>query len=173
MPRCARWRDGESRAEPPLKVIGPQFLLQLLVVALDPQAHLGGANHRPRWSSSAGSTPVLARLLLPFRPLDQQPFLSVRLGTPVVAVRRPHPHAAKRPSSAPLLPSRQLPSARRSRQGQAEILGSDRLVLGIPAPQCLGGTGRARGLDAEAGIHPQHVDQGQLAKGGAEVGVVT
>src|SRR5215212_8242635 len=74
---------------PPLKVIKPQFLLELLVVSFDPPAHLGGADQIDQGGRHRqGRQPVLVRLLLSFRPLDQQPFLGGRLGTPVVAVRR-------------------------------------------------------------------------------------
>src|SRR5215218_11247045 len=64
---------------PPLKVVEAQFLLQLLVVSFDPPAHLGGADQVDQGGRRRqGRQPVLARLLLSFRPLDQQPFLSVR-----------------------------------------------------------------------------------------------
>src|SRR5688572_121815 len=127
----------EAAPTPPLKVVEAQFLLELLVVPFDPPAHLGGADQVNQGGRRRqGRQPILARLLLSFRPLDQQPFLGVRLSTPVVAVRRPHPHGSKAPlqlAASAFPPAHRLPSARR--QSQGEILGGDRLVLGIPAPQ--------------------------------------
>src|SRR5215218_5637470 len=119
---------------PSFVVIKPEFLLQLLVVPFDPPAQLGDADQVNQGGRRRqGRQPVLARLLLPLRPLDQQPFLGVRLGPPVVAVRRPHSHGDEAPlqfAAAAFPPAYRLPSARW--QGQGEILGSDRLVLGIP-----------------------------------------
>src|SRR6186713_1868037 len=71
----------EAAPTPPLKVVEAQFLLELLVVPFDPPAQLGGADQVDQGGRRRqGRQPVLARLLLSFRPLDQQPFLGVRLG---------------------------------------------------------------------------------------------
>src|SRR5215212_7520950 len=116
---------------PPFEVVKAQLLFELLVIPQGPPAHLGGADQVDQGGRRRqGRQPVLARLLLPLRPLDQQPFLSVRLGTPVVAVRRPHPHGSKAPlqrAASAFPPAHCPPGARR--QGEGEILGSDRLVL--------------------------------------------
>src|SRR4029453_11410880 len=88
---------------PPLEVSEAQLLLELLVIPLDPPAQLGAADQIDQGGRRRqGRQPVLARLLLPLRPLDQQPFLGMRLSTPVVAMRRPHPHRGKAPVQFPL-----------------------------------------------------------------------
>ena len=65
----------------------PELLLQLLVIALDPPAQLGKIDELgERDGLGQRGEPVLGRLLLVFRPFDQQPFLGSRLGEPFVAV---------------------------------------------------------------------------------------
>src|SRR4051812_4359733 len=50
---------------PPFEVVEAQFLLELLVVPLDPPAHLGGADQVDQGGRRRqGRQPVLARLLL-------------------------------------------------------------------------------------------------------------
>ena len=94
---------------PPLKVIETQFLLELLVVPFDPPAHLGGRDQFLKAGRlGQGGKPVFGRFLLLLGPLDQQPFLRVRLGAPVVAVRRAHPHGGEAPAQlapAPFAPA--------------------------------------------------------------------
>src|SRR3954453_8828295 len=73
-----------------------EFLFELLVIALDPPAQFGQidqAIERPvRWD---GGKPILGGLCRPLGPFNQQPFLILRLGPPIVAMRRPHPNPGK------------------------------------------------------------------------------
>jgi hypothetical protein len=70
----------------------PDFLLELLIIALDAPAQLGEVDQ-----ISEGNVlrkrrkPVFGRLALAFRPLDQQPFLRSQLGAPFVAMRGANP----------------------------------------------------------------------------------
>ena len=58
-----------------------QFLLEIPVVALDAPAQLGGVDERFDWHiRRQGREPVFGRLGLALGPLDQQPFLGMRLG---------------------------------------------------------------------------------------------
>src|SRR3954464_11851298 len=59
-----------------LVVAKPKFLLQLLVVPLDPPARLGHPHETlERGAPGQVGEPVLGRLGVPLRPLDQQPLL--------------------------------------------------------------------------------------------------
>src|SRR5918912_124911 len=107
----------EAAPAPPLVVVEPQLLLELPVIPLDPPARLGGRDQLLEAGRlGQGGEPVPGRLLLRLRPLDQQPLLRVRLGAPVVAVRRAHPHGGEAPAQlapAPLAPARRPPGVRR------------------------------------------------------------
>src|SRR3954464_13999371 len=79
-----------------LVVPEPQFLLELLVVALDAPPELGKFNQaRETNVLRQGREPVFGGLLLAFRPLDQEPFLRARFAQPVIAMSGSHPHACK------------------------------------------------------------------------------
>src|SRR3954464_6600322 len=119
-----------------LIMVEPQFLLEVLVIALDPPAQLGHVDQiDQRGRSRQGREPILARLLVTVRPLDQQPLLRMRLAPPTVAMRRAHPHRGEAPAQlttlAALTPAHRLPGARR--QGESEVLGTDRLMRVIAA----------------------------------------
>src|SRR4028118_1861828 len=86
----------EAAPASPLIVSKPKFLLELLVVALDPPAQLGKLDEALEGDVlGQGGEPVLRRLLRLGRPLDQQPFLRARFAKMVVAMRRPHPQTGK------------------------------------------------------------------------------
>src|SRR5690348_14557957 len=76
-----------------LVVPKPEFLLELLVIALDAPPKLGEFDHtREADILRQGREPVLGGLLLAFRPLDQEPLLRARFAQPVVAMSGSHPH---------------------------------------------------------------------------------
>src|SRR5579862_2528810 len=72
-------------------VIEPELLFQLLIVALDAPSQFGGLDERfdgHVWRQ--GREPVFRRRAFTVGPFDQQPLLSMRLGTPIIAMRRPY-----------------------------------------------------------------------------------
>ena len=77
-------------------VAEPEFLLQFLIVALDPPAQFGEIDEIPQrhigWQTRQ---PILRRFGFPFRPLDQTPFFRSGADTIVVTMRWPHPHRSK------------------------------------------------------------------------------
>src|ERR687889_2609182 len=120
---------------PSFIMVEPQFLLEILIIPLNPPAQLGPVNQINQGGRRRqGREPVLGRLLVARRPLDQQPLLRMRLSPPVVTMRRTHPHRGEAPAQvtpAARAPTHRLPGTRR--QGKSEVLGADRLMLGIPA----------------------------------------
>src|SRR5690349_13459186 len=76
-----------------LVVPKPEFLLELLVVALDAPPELGEFDQALEAALlGQDREPVRGGLLLAFRPLDQEPFLRARFAQPVVAMSGAHPH---------------------------------------------------------------------------------
>ena len=77
-------------------VAEPEFLLQFLIVALDPPAQFGEIDEIPQrhigWQTGQ---PILRRFGFPVRPLDQTPFFRSGADTIVVTMRWPHPHRSK------------------------------------------------------------------------------
>ena len=70
----------EPAPAPALVVPKPEFLLEFLVVALDPPAQLGQVDEALEGDvRGQGREPVCRGLLLLRRPLDQQPFLRAGL----------------------------------------------------------------------------------------------
>ena len=125
----------EAAPAPTLVVPEPQFLLELLVVALDAPAQLGQVDEALEDNVlRQGGEPVLRRFLLLGRPLDQQPFLRAGLTKMVVAVRRPDPQTDKAGGQmidATLAPREHGPCV--SRQGERDLLGRLRRVVGVAA----------------------------------------
>ena len=79
-----------------LVVPEPDFLLEILVVPLDPPAQLSQVDHLLEADLlRQGRQPVLRRLRLALGPLDQQPFLLARRIQPGVGVRGAHPGPGK------------------------------------------------------------------------------
>src|ERR1044072_3582218 len=73
-----------------LVVPQPEFLLELLVVALDAPPELGAFDQaREADILRQGREPVRGGLLLAFRPLDQEPLLRARFAQPGVAMSGP------------------------------------------------------------------------------------
>src|SRR4051795_7087039 len=80
----------------PLIVPQSEFLLELLVVALDAPAQLGQRDEAVEGDVlGKGGEPVFRRPLLLRRPLDQQPFLRAGFAKMIVAMRRPHSQTRK------------------------------------------------------------------------------
>jgi hypothetical protein len=70
-----------------------QFLLEVLVVALDAPAHLGFEDHAlQRHVLRQRGQPVLHRLAVTFGPLDENPLLRTHLRALVIAMGRVHPN---------------------------------------------------------------------------------
>src|SRR5215204_2616940 len=127
----------ETAPAAPLIVPQSEFLLELLVVALDAPPELGEFDQAREadllWQ---GREPVFGRLLLAFRPLDQEPFLRAQLAQPVVAMSGSHPHSGKargEPIGCTLAPGDLGPRLRPKSKRQR--LDRGRLVLAIPAHQ--------------------------------------
>src|SRR3954470_22801348 len=79
-----------------LVVPEPDFLLEILVVPLDPPAQLSQVDHLLEADLlRQGRQPVLRRLRLALGPLDQQPFLLARRAQLGVGVRGAHPGPGK------------------------------------------------------------------------------
>src|SRR3954462_10772175 len=84
----------ETAPAAPLIVPQSEFLLKLLVVALDAPPELGEFDEAHEADVlRQGREPVFGGLLLAFRPLDQAPFLRAQFAQPVVAMSGSHAHA--------------------------------------------------------------------------------
>jgi hypothetical protein len=74
----------------------PDLLLEFLIVAFNAPTQFGNINKRRKLDVfRQGREPVFGRLLLALGPLDQQPFLRVRFGKLLVAVRRANAQAGE------------------------------------------------------------------------------
>ena len=79
-----------------LVVAEAEFLLELVVIALDPPSQLGEMDQALDRSLLAQvGEPVLDRLSLALGPFDQQPLLGPRLGAPAIAVGRAQAQGGK------------------------------------------------------------------------------
>src|SRR5512134_174102 len=118
-----------------LVVSKPEFLLEVLIIALDPPASLrlphefgeGGVGRE-------GGEPVLRRLFLTFWPLDQTPFLGTRFRAIDVAMGGADAHGGEargQPGIGALAPGDTPPCRRR--QADGEFLCRDRLVFVVAA----------------------------------------
>src|ERR1700683_5639159 len=73
-----------------------EFLLQLLVVALDDPAMLRHSHQIGKWGGLGQSgEPVLDRFCLLARPLDQQPLLHMGFTAPVISMGGTHSQSGK------------------------------------------------------------------------------
>src|SRR4051812_13883795 len=168
-----------------LVVAKAKFLLELLVIALDPPARLGHPHEAlERGMPGQIGEPVLGRLSRILGPLDQQPLFRPGLGTLDIAMRWPHPHGSEargRLALSSLTPADAAPGV--GRQAQRQRLECHRLVLGIaaqpgraPAAARPGerwqrpGAGRP---DAGARAHAEHIAQAEVGNANAEGGLVT
>src|SRR5580692_11133495 len=98
------------KAAPPAPFIitEAEFLLELLIIALDPPSQLCQVDQAIEGDVlGQGGKPILGRLGFVLRPLDQQPLFRARLAQQVITMCRPHALGAKRDASQSALPSRQ------------------------------------------------------------------
>ena len=81
----------ETAPPAPFIIAEAEFLLELLVVALDPPSQLGEVDQTLKADllGQCGK-PIFGRLGFALRPLDQQPLFGARLAPLGIAMRRPH-----------------------------------------------------------------------------------
>src|ERR1700687_4556995 len=125
----------EASPAAPLVMSKAEFLLEFLVIALDPPAQLGQID-QPLEGDVVGKVgePIFGRLLLARRPFDQQPFFGAPFGQGFVAGGGAHPYPGKtrgQPIGRSLAPRDRLP--RLLRKAERERLGLPRLGCGIYA----------------------------------------
>src|SRR3954466_14467062 len=98
-------------------MIEPKFLLEILIIPLNPPAQLGPVNQIDQGGRRRqGREPVLGRLLVALRPLDQQPLPRMRLGPANIAMGGAHPQRGEAPTQvtpAARAPTHRLPGTRR------------------------------------------------------------
>ena len=120
----------EAAPPAPFIIAEAEFLLELLIIALDPSSQLCQIDQTIEGGLfGQGGKPILGRLGFVLQPLDQKPFFSAQLAQQVIAVRRPHSAPGKargEPIRGSLAPSDRLP--RLLRQAEGECLDRDRLV---------------------------------------------
>ena len=168
----------------PLIITKPEFLLQLLIIALDPPSQLCEINQTFEgdilWQSGK---PILGRRGFSLRPLDQQPLFGARLGQQGIAMCRPHslPRKARRePVCGALAPRNRMP--RFCRQAESERLYRGRLMLLVASKQ-LGRSPdtpagrrwqrpRARWPDRGIGADPGHIAHAEGADLHSQPGIV-
>ena len=81
----------EAAPPAPLIITKAEFLLQLLIIALDPPSPLCEIDQTFEGDILGQSgKPILGRLGFSLRPLDQKPLCRARLGQLGIAMRRPH-----------------------------------------------------------------------------------
>src|SRR5215475_4549195 len=123
----------EAAPTSPLVMTEPEFLLELLVVALDAPPEFRGVDQAGEGDiGRQGGEPVFGRLGLTLGPFDQQPFLGSWLREIVVAMGSADPDpgiARDEPVGRALAPGDGQPSLRWKAHGQR--LGLDRLVFGV------------------------------------------
>ena len=112
----------EAAPPAPFIIAKPEFLLQLLIIALDPPSQLCQIDQTIEGDILGQSgKPILGRLGFVFRPLDQQPLFGARLAQQVVAMGRPHPPPGKargEPIRGALAPRDCLPRLLRQAEGE-------------------------------------------------------
>src|SRR6202041_1951577 len=99
----------------PLEMPKPDFLLELLIVALNSPAQLGEVDQRPEGDVlGKGRKPVFDRLVLALGPLDQQPLFRSAGSELVVTMRDAGADAGKtrgQPLGAALAPRDRTPGS--------------------------------------------------------------
>jgi len=119
---------------PALIVIEPDFLFQLLVIALNAPSAFSGHQMRERGVGWQGGQPVFGWFSFAVGPFDQEPLFRTQFGALVIPVGRWHPHAGKARAQlrvGAFAPCHHPP--RRSGQGLGQLLDTDRLMIGISA----------------------------------------
>src|SRR6202049_2978204 len=117
----------EATPSAPFEMAEPDLLLELLVIALDAPAQLGGIDQiAERDVFRQGREPIFGRLVLALGPLDQQPFF-VRLAAILMARCDVKPQAGKSRGKPRFGPSPQFDGAPRfRRQAAGEVPDRDR-----------------------------------------------
>ena len=93
----------------PLVVAKSEFLLEVLVVPLDPPAQFGDSNQGTTADGRGqGGQKVFRWFGFVRRPLDQAPFLGTGRGTVVIAMRRADTHRGEARGEIGVGPSRQV-----------------------------------------------------------------
>ena len=167
-----------------LIVTKPQFLLEVLVVALDPPAQLGGVHQGA--ATDVGRQrrqPVLRRFGFIRRPFDQAPFLGAWCSTLIIAICRSDAHGGEargKPGVAALAPS--SPAARPFSVGQVPVVwprpaGAPRAADGArrtatPAPRFRRQRFHARRPQAGGGLDGDDIGQADLGDAVTQIGVV-
>src|SRR4029077_6601990 len=127
----------EAAPPAPFIIAEAKFLLELLIIALDPPPQLCQIDQTIEGGIfGQGGKPILGRPGFVLRPLDQKPLFSAQLAQQVIAMRRPHSPPGKaqgEPIRGSLAPSDRLP--RLLRQAKGEGLDRDRLVLSALQPR--------------------------------------
>src|SRR5882757_6939623 len=113
----------EAAPPAPFVIAKAEFLLEFLIVALDPPAQFRQSDEAVEGDVLGHSgQPIFGRFGLALRPLDQQPLLGARRGSPSVAMRRACPHAGEargQPIRASLAPGRYCARPRPATRGRA------------------------------------------------------
>src|SRR5271166_3639155 len=113
----------------------PDLLLEVLIVALDPPAQLGGVDQIAEGAlCRKRREPIFGRLLLALRPFDQQPFLRSVFGELAIVMRNANTHTRKARGQArgrAFSPFDRAPGV--LWQAERELLDCDRPVLGVAA----------------------------------------
>src|ERR1700741_3263595 len=137
----------KAAPSPTFKMPKTDFLLELLVVALNAPAQFGEVDKTTEGDVlGKRRQKVFGRFVLAFGPLDQQPFLRTHHMAPLVAPRGAHPHpgkARRQHLRRTFAPFDRVPGT----LGQAErkVFNRDRPMLGV-APQARWWSSAARPL---------------------------
>src|SRR4051812_7897548 len=115
-----------------------EFLLEVLVITLDPPAPLGLPDEvGARGVGRQGGKPILGRFGLVLRPFDQAPRLGTRFATAGIALSRTDPHggeAGRQFGVAALTPG-DAPKGF-GRQSESQVLGRNRLMVVVVSQTC-------------------------------------
>jgi hypothetical protein len=117
----------------PLVVTKPEFLLEILIIPLDPPAQVGVV-YQGTAADVLGQRgqKVFRRLRFVRGPFDQAPFLGFGRGAEIIAMRGPDTHGGKargEPGAAPFAPGDPPPGF--FGKVQRQLLGRDRLMLDV------------------------------------------
>src|ERR1700674_2708615 len=164
----------EATPSPPLEMPQPDLLLEVLIVALDAPAQLGGVDQiDERDAFRQGRQPIFGGLILALRPLDQQPLLG-RLHRTFVARCDANTHAGKprgQPFNRAFAPLDHAPRFRAQPDGKL----FDRDRIGRVPAALLRGTARpfARRPYQRLRLNAGHIDLAKRCDAGAQLGVLT
>src|SRR5450631_1981563 len=163
----------EATPPAPFKMPESDLLLELLIIALDAPAQLGGVNQIAECGvARQGRKPILGRLLLALGPLDQQPFFGRFVALPMARCNV-NTHTRKprgQPFIGALPPLDDVPSSRP--QSEGEVLDRDRIgrvtvtLLRCPTRP------RARLPHQRLRLNAGHIALSKLSDARAQLGIV-